>query len=220
MSPGTERAVGWGRERKQHAGSGYHRKFLLRKRMLRWAPPGPVYLPFCGDGDLAVDLYSDRFVLGADLEEKRVQTAEGRLTGDFRVADVDEWPFPDWEEPIVIADFDAWANPYRSLIAFWDAAPKAKRLVVFGTDGLRIPIMGDGRHIHPNGDVEMLKTIPERQRAFYFHLAKTVRPWFEELVKPYRVLEWSRYLQGQMAYWGCAIERKQNRPRRGQASPG
>ena len=204
--PGGQRAVGWGRDRSQHIG--YHRKYLLRKRLLRWASDGAAYVPFIGDGDLAADLYDQRLILGVDEDPERVDVAQQRLTGDIRVGDADGWLFTEHRKPpVAIADFDAWANPYRSMIAFWEHAPKADRLLLFFTDGMKIPLMADGLFIHPDGTREKLLTTVERQRAFYFYFSRTVWPWFEDTIRPYTVLDRIRYLQGQLLYFGAAIER-------------
>ena len=44
-----------------------YRKVLLRRRLLRKAVDGAVYVPFIGNGYLAVELYQDRRIYGADL---------------------------------------------------------------------------------------------------------------------------------------------------------
>src|SRR5438093_1509984 len=107
------------------------RKKLLRKRLLRMAVDGAAYVPFIGDGDLAVDLYAQRMVYGADLDPNRVLTASERLSSrDVRVFDCDLWPFPDLEAPFAVADFDAYADPYTSFRAFWAEAERLDRLVL------------------------------------------------------------------------------------------
>lgn len=215
----AKREVGWGRERSQHQEP--HRKYLLRRALLRLALPGPVYVPFIGDGDIAAGhgegddpypmpgLYLDRDVYGADLDADRVAVASSRLRGDIRVADCDTWPFKDVApEPFAVADFDAWADPYPSFRSFWRAAPKADRVVMFFTDARRISIMGDGLFIHPDGSRETLETLTERRDAFNKYLAKHVWPWFEAYVLPYRVTSRMRYSRGLMVYWGAVVQRQ------------
>lgn len=111
---------------------------MLRRRCLAEAMLGAVYVPFIGDGDLAVALYRDRMVYGADIDSTRIATAASRIShGSIIVADCNEWPFPNCVEAFAIADCDAYGNPYQAFVAFWAHARKTPRVVVFGTDGLR-----------------------------------------------------------------------------------
>lgn len=43
---------------KQHVDA--FRKIALRRELLRYAVPGAAYVPFCGDGDIASQLYYQR----------------------------------------------------------------------------------------------------------------------------------------------------------------
>src|SRR3990172_3658740 len=125
---------------KQHVD--IHRKLLLRRNLLRHALPGAAYVPFVGDGDIALELYNERQIYAADIDPERVRTAEGRLAAaEIRVADCDSYPFPDIQEPIALADFDAYNNPYKALASFWPKARRTPRLVLFGTDGMRQAII-------------------------------------------------------------------------------
>ena len=47
--------------------------------MLKRAVPGTVYIPFIGGGDIASELYRDRLVYGADIDQKRVDVAQAKL---------------------------------------------------------------------------------------------------------------------------------------------
>jgi hypothetical protein len=202
-----------------------HRKYLLRKRLLRWASAGPVYMPFCGDGDIAVGgskdgalkhemyefpgVYADRFVFGADLDAERVAVCRKRIpNGDIRVANCDFWPFIDIDTgPIAVADFDAWAEPWPCFRSFWKSADKADRVVMFFTDAHRMGIMVDGTFVHPDGTKTEITNLTDRRAAFHFYLSKFVWPWFEEYIEPYRVVDKMRYLRGMLTYWGAAIQR-------------
>lgn len=202
-----------------------YRKYLMRKRLLRWAIDGPAYVPFIGDGDICVGgskdgalkheryelpgVYTDRFVYGADLDDQRVATARDRIAnGDIRVADCDIWPFKDTKTaPFAVADFDAWAEPYPSFRSFWKAADKADRVVLFFTDAHRMGIMVDGTFIHADGTKHVISNLTERRAAFNFYLNKHIWPWFEDYVAPYKVLEYYRYLRGMLTYWGVAVEK-------------
>lgn len=206
------------------------RKFLLRKHLLRHAIPGPAYCPFIGDGDLIAGLdlrdsppeaggkpgsrafypgvYKDRFIYGADLDANRVEVAKKRIpNGDIRVADCDAWPFKDAvTEPFAVADFDAWAEPWPSFRSFWTQAKKADRLVMFWTDAHRMGIMVDGTFIHPDGSKTQIDTLTERRAAFNFYLSKHVVPWLTDYVKPYRIIDYHRYLRGFLSYYGVAVQ--------------
>lgn len=184
-----------------------YRKVLLRKHMLRHAVDGPAYVPFIGDGDIAVDCYRDRTIYGADLDPVRVATAQDRLTGDIRVADCDSWPFPGVGDRFAIADFDAYVDPYVSFRSFWSMANHHDRLVLFFTDGRRQGLERSGSWTKPDGTKVKLRPGPEKQAVFNFYLGKHVFPWFDDFIKPWRVIHRMRYLRSMMLYWGVAIER-------------
>lgn len=192
---------------KQHVNM--YRKLLLRKRLLRHATEGACYVPFIGDGDIASALYSNRYILGADLDPARVETASSRLRGDIRVHDCDVWPFPGIKTPVSVADFDAYADPYTSFRAFWAGAEKADRLVIFFTDGLPQAILRRGILTKPSGEREEgIPGLPDRRRTVLYNAyLKDVLPWFREYIEPYRVLDWMRYRRHHVMYWGMAIEK-------------
>jgi hypothetical protein len=195
------------------AGAAQHvdrfRKDLLRAALVPHALPGPVYAPFCGEGDLAVSCYPGRRIYGADLDDARVATAQARLPGSvFRVADCDGWPFPDATAPFAIADFDAYANPYPSLAAFWAEAPKLDRLVLFGTDGLR---QGLSRRnmtaVLPSGAMTPA-TIAEARRQFNTWWAGVVLPYLRTALAPWRITTSRFYIRGRgQLYWGVEVTR-------------
>jgi hypothetical protein len=205
-----------------------HRKFLLRKHLLKWASPGPAFVPFVGDGDICVGgskpdalkheqyrcpgVYLDRFVFGADIDESRVKVARSRIAnGTVLVADCDVYPFKGVETgKIAVADFDAWAEPYPAFRSFWANAEKADRVVAIFTDAHRMGIAVDGTLLAPDGSKTTFRPVVDlhaRQRAFNFYLSRIVWPWFEGFIEPYRVLYRMRYLRGMLTYWGAAVER-------------
>lgn len=190
---------------KQHVD--LYRKRLLRARLLKRALPGAVYVPFCGDGDLAVSHYQDRPIFAADLDSQRVELARSRLPGaTVLVADCDGWPFPGCQEMFAVADLDAYANPYKALVAFWANARKADKLVVFGTDGLRQRIgRGGVLKTLPSG-AETKAPLAECRRQYNFWWQRYVLPFIRQTVAPYKVHSHLGYLRRSMLYWGVILE--------------
>jgi hypothetical protein len=186
-----------------------YRKLLLRRHLLRWAVPGPAFVPFIGDGDIAYSLYRDRTIYGADLDPARVVTASSRLSGDIRVADCDSWPFPDLTDEIAVADFDAYVEPYIGFRSFWSQAPKKDRMVMFFTDGRRQGLLRSGSWTKPDGSKVLLKTRVQKSVVANNYLGGHIWPWFESHVAPlgYKVIDRWRYQRSLMIYWGAAIER-------------
>lgn len=183
-----------------------YRKLILRRQLLRHAAAGPAYCPFIGDGDIAAQLYRDRDVYGADLDPARVATAAGRLTGRIIVADCDTWPFPDVNGlPFAVADFDAYADPYASFRAFWAAAEKADRLVVFFTDGQRMAALRGLPYRTPDGERKYGATTTERRQVSLGYLPRMYQ-WLAGAVRPRRVVFKTGYLRVKMTYWGAIID--------------
>lgn len=197
---------------KQHVD--LYRKVLLRKRLLRRAVPGAAYVPFIGDGDLAHLLYSGRKVYGADIDPKRVYNATGQLPLSSMIveADCDLWPFQGLTDPIAVADFDAYADPYTSFRAFWAEAPKVDRLMLFFTDGLPQAVIRTTvpRHTRLDGKVEMIDNADtDRKRTIYHqYFSRFVWPFFCDYVKPWHVIDKMRYRRASVLYWGVCIERR------------
>lgn len=194
--------------KKQH--TDLWRKLAIRKRLCSNAVPGPAYVPFCGEGDIAAELYAGRMIYGADLDPGRVATARGRFAScDIRVADCDGWPFPDVGAPFAIGDFDAYANPYRALAAFWAKANKAERIVLFGTDGLRERIRRSRVTKRLPGGEESPASVQAFRLQYNFWWPKYVLPYLTVLVAPRRVVQSAFYTGGhvsQMLCWGVVIE--------------
>lgn len=193
----------------------YHRKVALRRRLLTLAPGGPAYVPFCGDGDLAVDCYADRGLWLADLDPERVATAilrpelahiETAVAGDCNT-----WPFDTWPtQPFAVLDFDAYSEPYTAFRDWWARTPtKGDRMVVLFTDGHRQGLVRSGSWLRPDGTKVRLATANEKRRAFNFYFPQTVKPWWQGVIEAegYRQLLTRFYLRNMMIYWGSVIER-------------
>lgn len=187
-----------------------HRKVLLRRRLIRWAKAGPVYVPFIGDGDIANQLYRDRVVFGADLDPDRVEVASGRFPkGNIVVEDCDNWPFPGVDERFALADFDAYASPYPSFRAFWENAEKCDTIVVFFTDGHYQAAQRTGWWYPPDGSEKRWLPLgpgSERMKLTWQYLNRYVWPWFDEYIQPYRVVQRWRYRRMHVMYWGAALK--------------
>lgn len=197
---------------KQHVE--FWRKVLMRERLLDLAGTRAAvdaYVPFIGDGDLAAELYGDCFICGADLDPERVETARGRVTGIVREADCDGWPFPDVatvapDVRFQVADFDAYSYPYASFRAFWERAPRSRKVTMFFTDGERQAMMRTGRWRWPDGTEQEEDDLGVRRLYFNAYFSGHVWPWFERYIDPWRVVGKSLYLRGWMLYWGAIVE--------------
>ncbi len=184
-----------------------YRKELLRKQLLAYAGEGVVYVPFCGDGDLAMKFYVDRVILAADLDPARVATFKERIPdADVRTGDCDRWLFSDRMDQIAIADFDAYAYPYDSFRSFWAQAHKAERLVMFFTDAQRQAIFRTGNFRLPTGERMRLVGKLEKGKYGNFWLKRYCEPWIREAVQPMKVAKTVGYLRDKMLYWGVVCE--------------
>ena len=191
--------------RKQHVD--FYRKLLLRKRLCSKAVDGAVYVPFVGDGDLAVALYADRPIYAADIDPKRVETARARLPhAEIRTADCNVWPFPDISEPFAIGDLDAYCNPYLALEAFWAHAQKTRRVVLFGTDGLKQLIARKQSVVQlPTGTCVPAETREWRAQHNVWAV-KYVKPYLERTLTGGKLTIWAHYNRHWMVYWGIVVE--------------
>jgi len=156
-----------------------HRKINLRKRLLgEAAPQGTVYLPFCGDGDLAQSLYYDRQLYAADLDPERIKTFLSRFPNSTAVAaDCNQWPFPELATEFSVGDFDAYADPWPAFKAFWANAKKTFPFVVFVTDAQCSAIIRAktfGKKL----------TTSEARRLHSRYPTETIRRTLEETVAP------------------------------------
>jgi hypothetical protein len=193
--------------KQQHVG--LHRKVLMRKHMLRFVGEGAAYVPFIGDGDIAKKLYSDRYVLGADIDPERIEECRKKgLVGELKVADCDHWPFPTYTLPVAIADFDAYIEPYVSFRAFWAQATKADRLVVSFTDGRKQGMMRSSWWMTPDGEHLNLGKV-DKHPVYNKYLTEHIWPWFDgHIGEGWRVVHRFRYQRDMMIYWSAAICRR------------
>ena len=183
-----------------------YRKVLLRRRLLRKAVEGAAYVPFIGDGDLAVELYRDRPIYGADLDATRCDLARQRLPGaDIQVDDCDRWPFPGVTEPFAVADFDPYSDPYRAFEAFWREAKKESPLVLLFTDGHRLEMTRRGSYIQPDGTHVQGMSLAESRKVYNSYFVREALPWVQGHISPWRVVSKAHYLRGQMLYWGVVV---------------
>lgn len=198
-------------EQKQHVD--YHRKIRLRRQLLEKAGEltGAFYIPFIGEGDIAVDLYNKNKIYGADIEPLFVSTARSRLPdAEIIIADCDKYPFIDTSATIALADFDAYSYPYDSFRSFFKEAKIGSQCVLFFTDGQRQAIIRTGHYRTPDGEKKHAKTKTEKRAAYNFYFNKIVVPWFKEYIKPWTIVYITKYLRkNSMCYWGAVIESKQ-----------
>jgi len=172
---------------------------------LRFAKPGPAYVPFVGDGDLADQLYKDRELWIADIDPSRIATAVARLNPKCsKVADCDQWPFPDCNEKFAVADFDAYANPYPAFSAFVSSTTIATRCVIFGTCGQRQDIKRGKNVIDLEAGTRQHGDGWREQYNFWW--LRFVLPFLQKKVIPWTIVRHSHYLRNEMLYWGIVIE--------------
>ena len=186
-----------------------YRKILLRRRLLQgFSDDCVIYVPFIGDGDIAVSLYSGMKIYGADIIGGRAETARDRLpSANIKRADCNFWPFPEVKEKFEIADFDAYSYPYASFVSFWMFAEKADEVALFFTDGTRQAIKRSGRWHKPNGKKEVVEDLAERRKLFNFYLPRFILPWFREFIEPYELVRISKYVRESMIYWGAVVKK-------------
>ena len=187
------------------------RKLKLR-RLLLSDKSGLVYVPFIGDGDIALELFQGLSVYGAYLDPNRVATARGRLQNAIiKVADCDRWPFAgeDFPGPFVIGDFDAYNYPYHSFRAWFENAPLADKLTVFFTDAQCNHIGQRKNYIKPNGQSSGQITLSETRKVLNFYPRRILEPWLREyaLTKGYQVAKVQFYRRATMFYWGAVLTR-------------
>jgi len=185
-------------EKKQHVE--FQRKIKLRKGLIEKAGKltGAYYVPFIGDGDIACELYQGNKIYGADIDPERVEAAKSRLKdAEIITADCDKFPF------------DSYSYPYDSFRSFWEEAKFGSQCVIFFTDGQKQAIMRAGSYRTPDGKKIKAKTVSERRKVYNFYFNKVIVPWFEEYIKPWKVVVITKYLRGgSMCYWGAIIARE------------
>lgn len=215
--------------RLQHASP--ERKYLLRKRLMRWLDgvDGCAVLPFAGDLSVALGgrpeaqrdfrypfpgLYGDRAIYAVDLDEEMVEIASERLGdegGVVRCADANEWAFSDIDVgPVAVYDCDAWDQPWGAFRAAWESTETASRAAIFTTSAGPMGCMVDGTLVHPDGSHRTLTTLAERQRHFYMYRQVVVEPWLTEYLAQdsFRVCaQRAYYRRGMVDYNGWIVER-------------
>ena len=199
-------------EKKQHVD--IQRKLKLRTQLLEKAGrlPGACYIPFIGDGDIAVELYRDKKIYGADNDPERVKTAQSRLPdANIITANCDTFPFDKKTATFSVADFDAYSFPYDSFRTFWEKAKIGSQCVVFFTDGQRQAIIRTGHYRTPDGKKQHAKKVTEKREIYNFYFNKTIQPWFEDYIKPWKIIYITKYLRGpNQMYWGAIISKNGN----------
>lgn len=197
---------------KQHVDP--HRKIGLRNRLIKAAgqlPAGAIYVPFCGDGDLAVDCYLPlgREIFACDLDVERVKTCRSRLPGHEVVeADADSFPFAGQQRRYAIADFDSYSYPYAAFRSWWDAGLATSPCVVFFTDGQCQPMMRTGAYTSFAGEKVTPDGLADQRAAYNAYFTSIVLAALEEHVKPWRIVTTEKYLRGAwMLYWGAILAR-------------
>lgn len=188
---------------KQHVD--IHRKILLRRSLLDGFSTGAVYLPFCGDGDIAWELYGGHLIDAIDKDDERVASFRSRFPHARTVAGAAEtWQFGK-ENSYAVADFDAWARPYAAFSEFWIHAEKEFPLVMFFTDGHRATIQRKKIVQYPGGESHSL-TNREVHPLFNGWFDKVVIPWFDSIIAPARRVKTKHYYRRYNLYWGTVVE--------------
>jgi len=194
---------------KQHAD--LFKKILLRRNLIAKVGEGACYVPFIGDGDIAVELYANRKIYGADLSPTRIEIAKTRLpAANLRVADCDKWPFDDITvEPLAIIDLDAYHYPYHAFYATVKNAPLADRCAFFFTDGQRITAVRNGIYHTPYGEKIIDMPLTERRKVNNLYRATVTKPWITEWAAQngWKIVKEMSYLRDRMMYWGIVLER-------------
>lgn len=193
-----------------------HRKILLRRSLLTGALAGAAYVPFCGDADIAAELYADRQLWGVDLDAERVAIARDRLPGPatrpnlWAAHDADtffaETHHTPPQLPFAVADFDSYAYPYDAFRDFWQHANRASRLVLFFTDGQRQAIKRTHHWRSPQGESIEEPDITKWRPSYNQYWSRDIGPWLREAIAPWQLLREEHYIRGDMLYFGALIE--------------
>jgi len=99
--------------------------------------------------------------------------------------------------------------PTDSFRSFFKGAKIGSQCVLIFTDGQRQTIIRSGSYRTPDGKKVKAKTVTERRKIYNFYFNKVIVPWFEEFIKPWKVVVITKYLRGgSMCYWGAIIARE------------
>jgi len=87
-------------------------------------------------------------------------------------------------------------------------ARKARKLVIFGTDGLRQSIIRGTPTIYTlPDDHRPARDLNEARQQYNMWWARYVLPHLKEAVKPYRIIRDMKYLRKNMLYWGVIAQK-------------
>lgn len=186
-----------------------YRKLRLRHRALGEVAEGSIYVPFCGDGDIAAECYGERGadVYGVDIDPKRVEQAQVRLPeARFIAGDCMESLPIEIPAPLAIIDSDAYVYPYGAIRAAWSQVKKAETVLVFGTDGTKQAIARSKRYRTPGGVMrDCQRTTAGRRRQYNNYWRMEVLPELEELFGG-STFTVAKYLRNSMIYWAATVK--------------
>lgn len=179
------------------------------------ASPGPIFVPYCGDADIANELYAGRPIVGCDTDAARVDTANRRGLPNARFVEGDAETFDDFGDlRYVAADFDAYAYPYETFRNFMDKAQRAARLVLFFTDGelqvIRRRVPAGFRA--PDGEHHAQLPMNENRAVLNNYWQGWALGYVTRALGAYgyHVVESDHYVRnGNVLYWGCVADTDQ-----------
>lgn len=188
----------------------FHRKIKLRELLLsNWSNWSNSYVPFCGEGNIADQLYSDDSkVFGVDIDNEKLRAAENRMPESVFI-NHNANQFPDcWDEEYTLADFDAYSNPYKSFVSFWQSANKSFPLVCFFTDSKVQCIMWHSFVDMPNWGRRKLKGKKEKKLYMKKWKLKCIQ-WVNDYIgNEYDLIHTKQYQRHMTIYWGAIIDGK------------
>jgi hypothetical protein len=193
-------------QQKQH--QKFHRKIKLRELMLRdWSNWSNSYVPFCGEGDIANELYSEYSkVFGVDIDDEKLSTAKSRMPDSVFVNhDANKFPM-NWTETFSLGDFDAYSNPYQSFVSFWKNANKSFPILCFFTDSKVQCMMWHSFVDMPDWGRYHLKDKKEKKLYMKKWKLKCIQ-WVKDYIgNKYKLVETKQYQRHFTIYWGCVID--------------
>lgn len=192
--------------RKQHVD--LYRKVAQRRRLLATVPEGAVYLPFCGDGDIAAEVYRDRTLWAADLDPDRVDTFRERFPdASVTVGDCDGWPFGEVPDvPFAVGDFDSYSYPYHACRSFLEHVERTDPFLLLFTDGQLQALVRQNPWRDPDGTRREASEDGWR-RLYNTYWSSLIEPWLGRLADELgtQVVATDKYRRGNMLYWGAVL---------------
>ena len=183
----------------------------LRRTVLAEVGDGAAYVPFIGDGDIAVACYPERTIYGIDLDAARATHAQAALAfATVIVGDCDEGgPFPGVDNTFVLCDADAYAYPYGAIRAFWKHARKADAVGILGTDAQMRMHGFNPVFRHPDGHSVRNTSRREQSKTEFTYWSRLIKPWLSALVEPdgYEITMAKHFRRNRMYYWGAVAKR-------------